>query len=121
MADARKSLGAFGERLAGTYLEKLGYFILERNFRCSSGEIDIVAQEGTSLAFVEVRTRKSKQFGSPEESITPAKMTKLIELAEVYLQQHPESPDIWRIDVVAIELSRNGKVSRIELIRNAVN
>lgn len=120
MLDNRRHLGAFGERVAGEYLEKRGYKILQQNYRCSVGEIDIVARDGESLVFVEVRTRSSRQFGTPEESITPTKQAKLIELAESYLQEHQISNETWRIDVVAVEVDRNNRVSRIELIENAV-
>jgi putative endonuclease len=120
MPDNRRHLGAFGEQVAREYLEKCEYQILQQNYRCSVGEIDIVARDGDSLAFVEVRTRSSRQFGTPEESITRAKQAKLIELAESYLQEHQISNETWRIDVVAVEVDRNNKVSRIELIENAV-
>ena len=80
MADSRKKLGAFGERIAGDYLKRQGYEILETNFRCSVGEIDIVARHGDYLVFVEVRTKRNLEFGTPEESITSAKKKKLIEL-----------------------------------------
>lgn len=121
MGDNRKHLGAFGERIAKEHLEKHGYEILECNYRCSIGEIDIVARDGDYLVFTEVRTKKDRKFGAPEESITSAKKAKLIELAETYLQEHPDTPELWRIDVVAIEVGRDERVSRVELIKNAVN
>lgn len=121
MSDSRKQLGAFGEREARDYLQKRGYEILESNFRCPIGEIDIVARDEDYLVFVEVRTRRGSQFGTPEESITPAKKGKLIELAQSYIQQHEGLSSSWRIDVVAIEVGRDGGISRIELIENAVD
>ena len=121
MGDNRKRLGAFGEKVAEDHLKSLGYAILERNFRCPIGEIDIVARDKDYLVFVEVRTKRDRKFGSPEESITLAKKTKLVELAETYLQEHQDSPDLWRIDVVAVEVGRADKISRIEIIENAVN
>jgi putative endonuclease len=120
MPEDRKRTGALGEKLARQYLLKNGYVILQQNYRCPIGEIDIVARDGESLAFVEVRTKRSRQFGTPEESITPAKQAKLIELAESYMQEHGNSEQPWRIDVVAVELEKGDKVSRIELIKNAV-
>lgn len=116
----RKELGALGERIAVGYLQKRGYRIHETNFRCREGEIDIVAQQGDCLVFVEVRTRKSLDFGIPEESVTTAKREKLISLALAYLQTHGNLPSSWRIDVVAIELDQNNQASRVELIQNAV-
>ena len=116
----RRDTGILGEKLAGDFLEKRGYHILETNYRCPSGEIDIIAQHKDSLVFVEVRTKKSRQFGSPEESITPTKMVRLRAVAAHYGQNRDNLPSSWRIDVVAIELDRTGRVSRIELIENAV-
>ena len=121
MNDHRKQLGNFGERAATDYLQKRGYTILESNVRCPLGEIDIVARDGDFLVFVEVRTRRGIGFGSPEESITRTKQEKLVALAEFYLQQHDAISAPWRIDVVAIELGRNGKITRMDLIANAVS
>ena len=117
----RKELGALGERVAVEYLKKLGYKIRDTNFRCQQGEIDIIAEDKDHLVFVEVRTRTGSQFGTPEESVTPAKKEKLISLAFAYLQTHRDLPPLWRIDVVAIELDQDKKVSRIELIQNAIS
>ena len=117
----RRERGARGEKLAGEFLKRKGYRLRETNFRCREGEIDIVAEHGDYLVFVEVRTKKSTQFGTPEESITAAKREKLIEVAQVYLQTHEDIPPFWRIDVVAVELAQNEKPSRIELIENAIN
>jgi len=119
MSENRKRrLGDRGERAARAFLEQQGYRILETNHRTPAGEIDIVAREGDWLVFVEVRTRRGDAFGTPEESITPAKQTKLIELAQSYLQTHESVPELWRIDVVAIEIGRKGNITRIALIRN---
>ncbi len=115
-----RRLGQLGEGLAAQHLEEQGYVICERNYRCTVGEIDIVALDGEYLAFVEVRTRKSKRFGSPEESISTAKKQKLIEVAQTYLQERESLPLDWRIDVVSIEVSPQGRLERLELIKNAV-
>ena len=117
----RKALGEMGERWAREYLERNGYRILETNFRCREGEIDIVAQHEDCLVFVEVRTKTGSRFGTPEESVTAAKQEKLVSLAMSYLQTHDNLTSEWRIDVVAIEVSPKGRVARTELIRNAVN
>ncbi len=120
MGDERRELGRLGEQMAAQHLEKQGYVICEMNYRCTAGEADIVALDGECLAFVEVRTRRSKKFGSPGESITAAKKRKLIEVAQTYLQEHECLPLDWRIDMVSIQLSRGGKLQHLELIRNAV-
>ena len=70
---------------------------------------------------MEVRTRTGSGFGTPEESVTAAKQEKLVSLALAYLQTHSGLPSLWRINVVVIELDQDGKVSRIELIQNAVS
>jgi putative endonuclease len=116
----RRDTGIFGEKLAEALLQKIGYEILEMNYRCPEGEIDIVARRGDTLVFLEVRTKKSHTFGTPEESITPAKKTRLMAVAEHYRQDHDRLPPSWRIDVVAIELDNRGKPARISLIENAV-
>jgi len=116
----RRDVGILGEKLAGDFLKKRGYRIIQTNYRSPDGEIDIVAEHSGSLVFVEVRTKSSRQFGSPEESITAGKMEKLRAVAAHYLQNHDDLPSSWRIDVVAIELGQGNRPSRIELIENAV-
>lgn len=117
----RKDVGTLGEKLAKDFLKKKGYRIRETNFRCRQGEIDIVAEKKDYLVFIEVRTKTSAAFGSPEESITFAKKEKLISLALAYLNTHHTLPSSWRIDFVAVELDQKGKATRIELIENAIN
>lgn len=112
MTDPRKGLGATGERLAAHYLQEKGLAILARNWRCPLGEIDIVAQEGEVLAVVEVKTRRGRAAGTPEQGVTPAKQARLCALAEAYVEAE-EWPGDVRIDVVAVELDRQGHVLRI--------
>ena len=112
MTDERKATGARGEMIAGAYLRRKGFAIRATNWRCRLGEIDIVAQEGPVLVFVEVRTRSSARLGTPEESITPAKRRRLADLAQIYLLfldsagQPWAGP--WRIDVIALQMDRRG-------------
>ena len=103
-----------------SFLKKHGYHVWETNYRCPEGEIDIVAKHKDSLVFIEVRTKKSLEFGGPEESITPIKMERLRAVAAHYQQTHNNLPPSWRIDVVAVEIDQKGKPLRIELIENAV-
>ncbi len=117
----RRDTGILGEKLAKDFLKKRGYHIVETNYRCPEGEIDIVAKHKDYLVFVEVRTKRSLEFGSPEESITSTKMERLRVTASRYQQTHNNLPPLWRIDVVAVELDQKGKPSRIELIENAVS
>ena len=116
----RKELGNTGEKLARDFLKKKGYKILDSNYRCREGEIDIITRKKDCLVFVEVRTKASTDFGSPEESVTSAKKEKLIASALTYLTEHKDLPESWRIDFVAVELDQKGKAKRIELIENAI-
>jgi putative endonuclease len=117
----KKDTGKLGEKLAGEFLGRNGYDILDTNYRCPEGEIDIIARHQNTLVFIEVRTKTSRLFGTPEESITPLKAARLKTLAARYGQSHTGLPDTWRIDVVAIEMNKNGHASRIEIIENAVS
>ena len=118
--DRRRALGNLGEALAARELERRGYRIVERNWRCPVGELDIVAEKDSARVFVEVRARRGDRFGTPEESITPIKRAKLLEVAQTYLDEHAEQEREWRIDVVAVELSPRGELLRIDVIENAV-
>jgi len=120
VGDYKRRLGQRGEDIAAAHLQQQGYEVLARNWRCPAGELDVVAREGQTLAFVEVRTRRGDRFGTPEQSITPAKQAKLVELAQTYLQEKDLTDENWRIDVVAVEMDRRGRVKRLNLIRNAV-
>ena len=117
--DARRGLGALGEELAARRLAAAGYEIVTRNWRCQAGELDLVARQGECLVLVEVRTRRGKALGPPEESITPAKRARLVTLAETYVQA-VDWPGDWRIDVVAVELDSGGRLLRVDHYENAV-
>lgn len=117
----RSETGALGEKIAADYMVERGYAIRERNFRTREGEIDIIADRGDTLVFVEVRTRRSRACGTPEESITRRKKERMVSLAEAYMEDRDGLPQSWRIDVVALELDANGGVSRIEHIENATD
>jgi len=123
MTSVRRRLGDTGEKLAVEHLVQNGYRIRERNWRFPSlGELDVVAEDGGYLVFVEVRTRRGRSYGTPEDSLTVAKKLRLVQLAMAYRQQHEAEglPQDERIDVVAVELGKNGQPVRIELIENAV-
>jgi putative endonuclease len=120
MTGQRQKLGQTGESLAALELQRRGYRLLARNWRCPAGEIDLIAEQGGALVFVEVRTRRGDARGTPLESITPAKQAKLIEAGLTYLQEHALEDRDWRIDVVAVELTPRGQLLRIDVIENAV-
>ncbi|NOZ30193.1 MAG: YraN family protein [Chloroflexi bacterium] len=119
MTSVRRGLGDTGESLAARELARRGLTIVARNWRCAQGEIDLIARDGDTLAIVEVRTRRGRTYGTPEESITPTKQARLIQLAQMYVAEIGwEGP--WRIDVVAIELDRGGRLLRITHLPGAI-
>ncbi|MFQ5472424.1 MAG: YraN family protein [Dehalococcoidia bacterium] len=120
MPDPRRGLGDLGERLAERHLLAKGYRILERNFRIREGEIDLIAEVGGTLVFVEVRARRGARMGTAIESVTPAKQRRLVALAEAYGQVRDDLPRDQRIDVIALDLSPEGKVLSIEHVEGAV-
>ena len=113
-------IGKTGESIAATYLERNGYVILRANYRVREGEIDIIAEKEGQLVFVEVKTRRADAFGPPEDSLTTAKMARLIKVAQTYLSEVGREHAYWRIDLIAIVMNRSGRVLRIEHIENAV-
>ena len=121
MTDRRRALGQKGEQLAEAELRQRGYRILELNWRCQDGEIDIVAEHDGWLVFVEVRTRRGVKMGSPEASITPAKCARLVRVAQRYLTDNVPHELDWRIDIVAVEFSAHGDLLRVDVYENAVS
>ncbi len=117
----RIRLGELGERAARGHLERIGYTVLDTNYRCPHGEIDIVARDSDAVVFVEVRSRRGGSFGTPEESITAGKARRLIATAQTYLQSREGLPPDWRIDLVAVEVDSRGRIARIERTENAVS
>jgi putative endonuclease len=113
---AKDDLGRRGEDLASDYLVSNGLSIVERNWRCAQGEIDIVAREGNETAFVEVKTRAGLGYGHPFESITTAKLARLRRLAAAWCEAHPGEFQRIRIDAVAVVAPRTGAVT-IEHLR----
>jgi putative endonuclease len=107
MSDARQALARWGESLAAQYLTQKGYTLLAKNARTPHGEIDLVTQEGTTVVFVEVKTRNSTAFGPPEEAVTLTKQAHLLASADAYLQSHPALDGDWRIDVIAIRRKKS--------------
>ena len=116
---SKKQLGAHGESAAAAYLRQQGYIVLDRNWRCRSGEIDIVAADGELLVFVEVRTRSSTGFGTPAESVDYRKQRQVMETAQVYLMHKKEHERQIRFDVVSVMSDTMGNVSAIDHIRSA--
>ncbi len=120
MTKARRGLGALGERLAREQLERDGYQVLETNYRSRMGELDLVALEGGCLVGIEVRTKRGSAFGTPEESVGPRKARRLADLVVQYGQRHEGLPEDLRVDFVAVELTSDGRLIRLDVIKNAV-
>ncbi len=110
--------GSRGEEIATQYLKDNGYKIITRNFRIRGGEIDIIAEDAGVLAFVEVKTRTSTQFGTGLEAIGFYKLKALIRSAEIYKATHSNLPDAMRIDAVVVMLDKFNEVDSIELVKN---
>ncbi|WP_110933131.1 YraN family protein [Paenibacillus bouchesdurhonensis] len=118
--DGRKESGRLAEEAGARYLQEQGYVLLKRNWRCRSGEIDIIAKKEGVIIIVEVRSRSvhSKKYGTPAESVTPRKMKQIRETAIVYLQQTNQLNEIIRFDVMGVRMEQN-EVVKIEHIVNA--
>ncbi len=104
MSRTPQRTGRLGEDLAARHLAAQGYRILARNVRTPHGEIDLIAQQGEEIVFVEVKTRTTTAFGWPEEAVTRRKLDHLAAAALHWLAQHPEIEAPWRVDVMAIRL-----------------
>ena len=117
MTREKQTKGARGEESAAEFLRVQGYRILERNYRCPLGEVDIIARDGNTIVFVEVKTRTSERFGSPQAAIGPQKQKRMTAIALYYLkgQGWPGKPA--RFDVAAVSL-REGRET-VTLYRNA--
>lgn len=113
-----KTLGEVGESIAVTFLKGLKYTIIERNFRCKCGEIDIIARDGRTLVFVEVKTRRTNAFGVPQLAVTPFKQRQISKTALTWLAQKKLQDAGARFDVIAI-LQPDHAAPEIEHIRDA--
>lgn len=117
MTQDRVSLGKKGEELAIERLRALGYKVLERNFKCRLGEIDIIARDKSTLVFIEVKTRATRDFGGPAAAVHERKQRQLSKVALLYLNHKKLFNIPARFDVVAVELF--SPAPRIEVIQNA--
>lgn len=112
-------LGRRGEEIASNYLQSKGYYVVQRNFRAKQyGEVDIIAQKGNLLIFVEVKTRAGDQFGRPEEAVGRAKLRELRKMVDYYFNLYPETELSPQIDVVAITLNSNNSLQKLEHFEN---
>ena len=117
MSQARQTLGKIGEDLAVAELERRGYVVLERRLRRRAGELDIVARDGGTVVFVEVKTREGRDFGDASEAVTARKRRRMTQLALDYLARHRQTECACRFDVVSIHMENELPV--IQLFQNA--
>jgi len=113
---AKDTVGRYGEDVAARHLREVGFVVLQRNWRCELGEIDIVARDGDCLVVCEVKTRRSDLFGSPFEAVTPRKVARLRRLAARWVVESGLHPPQIRIDVVAVLRPRAGP-AQVEHVR----
>lgn len=118
IVQTKKEIGFLGEEIATDFLKQKGYRILERNVRIGRGEIDLIALDGETLVFVEVKTRKGFGFGHPSESVTYRKRRQLSKLALLYLQRRGISDVSCRFDIISVLLTSQGE-AKVEHIENA--
>jgi putative endonuclease len=114
----RNALGSYGERVAVRVLTEAGLQVLDRNWRCRDGELDVVARDGDALVFCEVKTRTGVGFGHPAEAVTPAKRARLRRLARAWLAVHEHHAPDLRFDVVGVQVPVSGP-ARVTHLRNA--
>lgn len=114
---AKQILGQEGERIAERYLKKKGYTLVERNFRCHTGELDLIALDRKVIVFIEVKTRTDDRFGTPLESVDRWKQQRMIRAALFFLSQHRLHDRECRFDVIGISFS--GREPVVEHIQNA--
>jgi putative endonuclease len=118
MTRQRQAVGAYGERVASRYLQAAGLVLLESNWRCGAGEIDLILRDGDELVFCEVKTRRTDTFGTPAEAVAPAKARRLRRIAACWLAERSIHPREVRFDVVAV-LPQSRGASVVEHLRGA--
>ncbi len=119
MHSFNKDIGSLGEDIAETYLRQIGYTILQRNFRCKIGEIDIIGRDGDYICFIEVKTRYGSLYGNPCESVTYSKRQKIYKTAEMYIMKKRLAKFNFRFDVMEIILNSCNNIPSIRLIKDA--
>lgn len=114
-----KEIGNWGESLSKKYLKDKGYIIIEENFSCPSGEIDIIATDKNLLCFIEVKTRSNHNFGSPLESITSSKQRRIIKTAQYYICKHKLYKSFCRFDAIEVIFTADTPHPKLIHIKNA--
>ncbi len=111
----KKEIGNFGEKIAEQYLKQKGYIILDKNFECRQGEIDIIALDKKEVVFVEVKTRRSNKYGTPSEAVNKIKQKHMLQTIKYYLYIRNLTEEFIRIDVIEVYIKDNEyKVNHIK-------
>jgi putative endonuclease len=118
MTRATNAVGGYGERVAARLLIQAGMLVLDRNWRCGAGELDIVARDGPTIVVCEVKTRRGEECGSPADAVTRSKVRRLRGLAARWLADHPDVRGPVRFDVVSVWPRRRGAAA-VEHLRGA--
>ena len=118
MTTQRQAVGAYGERVAAQHLQQQGLVVLDRNWRCADGEVDLVLRDGFDIVFCEVKTRRSDLFGPPAAAVTDRKVRKLRQLALCWLSEAGIRPREIRFDVVEVLVPAEG-AARVTHLRAA--
>ncbi len=118
MTNVTQAVGAYGERLAVRHLVEAGLVVLDRNWRCAAGEIDIIARDGDVLVFCEVKTRRGPGFGAPAEAVGPRKVARLRRAGAQWLARAGIRPAEVRFDVISVVASTRG-APHVEHLRGA--
>lgn len=117
--DPRHELGRRAEKVAAKTLRRQGYRIVDRNWRCRLGEIDLVARHGEDMVIIEVKARDTEEFGGPEAAVAPDKQRKLSRLLDYY-RVATRAPDVnWRFDVVAVVVDDDRRIERCTVYQDA--
>ena len=119
MHSSNKDTGNLGEEISESFLIESGYTILDKNFRCKIGEIDIIAKDGEYICFVEVKTRYGDLFGRPCEAVTYSKQQKINKVAQMYIMKKKLLNFFFRFDVIEVILNKDDDSCSIKLIKNA--
>jgi putative endonuclease len=119
MKSFNKDIGALGEEISESYLKNLGYRILDKNFRCKCGEIDLIAVNRGYICFIEVKTRYGVTFGMPSESVVYSKQRKIYNTAQVYIMKKNIVNSNFRFDVIEVILNNNNNYFLVNHIKDA--
>lgn len=115
MPDPRRIFGTLVEKQVELHLQQKGYEILERQFKMSFGEVDLICRDRDEIVFIEVKARRSSAFGFPEQSVNANKLRKIVKCAQVFLQSCSQD-QLWRVDVIAVEDTASPRLVHIKAV-----